>query len=136
MKARVRIIDAVDKIWFTCCALHNMLLDIDGMSEDWLGKVGFHEFDQVNPNSVPTAILRLSNNLTTRDFDLSGMGRVVDCLDNDVIDVEYAAIEHEKETKELSRHVIRHVCNLHLSYFRCKLVEHFEILWEQKKYGQ
>ena len=24
-----------DKIWMTCCALHNMLLEIDGLSEQW-----------------------------------------------------------------------------------------------------
>jgi hypothetical protein len=26
---------AADKIWLTCCALHNMLLDVDGLNEGW-----------------------------------------------------------------------------------------------------
>jgi hypothetical protein len=35
LKSGVRIsgVDSVDYIWFTCCALHNWLLDIDGLSE-------------------------------------------------------------------------------------------------------
>jgi DDE superfamily endonuclease len=28
-------IEATDKIWLTCCALHNMLLDIDGLDCQW-----------------------------------------------------------------------------------------------------
>jgi hypothetical protein len=28
-------VDAVDKIWLTCCALHNWLLEIDGLNAKW-----------------------------------------------------------------------------------------------------
>ena len=30
----------IDNIWFTCCALHNMLLDIDGLKDGW--EAGVH----------------------------------------------------------------------------------------------
>ena len=26
---------ATDRIWLTCCALHNMLIDVDGLNENW-----------------------------------------------------------------------------------------------------
>ncbi len=37
LKAGVRVhgVEQVDKIWLTCCAFHNWLLDIDGLSEEW-----------------------------------------------------------------------------------------------------
>jgi hypothetical protein len=36
LKLGVRIngVDVFDKIWFTCCALHNWLLEIDGLNAD------------------------------------------------------------------------------------------------------
>ncbi len=49
---------AVDHVWFTCCALHNWLLEVDGLSKtwvggirqltsDWDGEIGSLEFDVV-----------------------------------------------------------------------------------------
>ena len=32
---RVQGIEAVNKVWLTCCALHNWLLEIDGLDSDW-----------------------------------------------------------------------------------------------------
>ena len=32
---RLHGVEAVNKIWKTCCALHNMLLDVDGLEEGW-----------------------------------------------------------------------------------------------------
>ena len=32
---RVKGIEAVDIVWLTCCALHNWLLEIDGLDSDW-----------------------------------------------------------------------------------------------------
>jgi hypothetical protein len=41
LKAGVQIhsVDSVNNIWLTCCALHNWLLEIDGMNEIWIGGV-------------------------------------------------------------------------------------------------
>jgi hypothetical protein len=27
--------EAADNIWLTCCALHNLLIDVDGLSVGW-----------------------------------------------------------------------------------------------------
>jgi hypothetical protein len=35
---RVHGVDKVDIIWLTCCALHNWLLEIDGLSNVWTGE--------------------------------------------------------------------------------------------------
>ena len=74
----------VDDVWKTCCALHNWLLDIDGISavwengvrifpSDWEGPLGDLDFDGVR-EEIPTAISYLSTNLDPQNYDLSGMG--------------------------------------------------------------
>jgi hypothetical protein len=41
LKSGVRIygVDLVDHVWFTCCALHNWLLEVDGLTEKWVGGI-------------------------------------------------------------------------------------------------
>jgi hypothetical protein len=41
LKSGVRLhgVDTVDSVWFTCCALHNWLLEVDGPTEEWVGGV-------------------------------------------------------------------------------------------------
>jgi hypothetical protein len=49
----------IDCVWFTCCALHNWLLEVDGLDErwesgmqsDWEGELGEHE-----EGAIPDAI--------------------------------------------------------------------------------
>lgn len=60
---------AADNIWLTCCALHNLLLDVDGLSEGWQSGIPSYwempsgqqeqEFDIVD--NVPNAIQKLVN---------------------------------------------------------------------------
>jgi hypothetical protein len=52
---RVHGISAADDIWFTCCAFHNMLLDVDGLNKQWKkgvksifeGELGWHTSDDI-----------------------------------------------------------------------------------------
>jgi len=41
LKTGIRVggIETVNKIWLTCCALHNMLLEVDGLNQEWEGGV-------------------------------------------------------------------------------------------------
>ena len=73
-------IDTVDKVWFTCCALHNWLLDIDGLSKpwdggvcmsDWEGTLGDLDFNGID-EAIPNALARLSLNLDPPNYDSSG----------------------------------------------------------------
>ena len=84
LKSGVRVygVDKVDEIWMTCCALHNQLLDINGLSNKWNGGVlvsdregelGHMDFNGLR-ESIPNAIAQLSTNLDPRNYDLSNTG--------------------------------------------------------------
>jgi len=90
LKSGIRLegVDAVDKIWRSCCALHNWLLEIDGLyeewseisilgSSDWEGELGDCDFEGINV-SVPWLLAHLSQRLDPRTLDLSGMGPGID----------------------------------------------------------
>ncbi len=61
---RIYGLDNVDKVWFTCCALHNWLLEVDGLTDkwnggipvsDWEGPLGQMDYDGLW-ESIPNAI--------------------------------------------------------------------------------
>ena len=139
---RTHSIESADKIWLTCCALHNMLLDVDGLAErrqegvcsDWEGEMG--EFDR---HEIPTAIQRLQSPVATRNYDLSGMGN-----GDDVAEVARAstaeALECEQaaataKDQEVSRgnatQATISVKRLSMRYFKKKLIEHFDIAFQR-----
>lgn len=70
MKTGIRLEGAVacDRIWFMCCALHNMLLEVDGIHlqweegarGDWEGDYGENNVDECR-RFAPFAIRRLNN---------------------------------------------------------------------------
>ncbi len=73
-----------DSVWFTCCVLHNWLLELDGLTDKWVGGVrkvvsgpegdlGCLDFKGV-PVEVPNALARLSASLDPRNYDSSGLG--------------------------------------------------------------
>ena len=83
MKSGIHLegVDAVDKVWLTCCALHNWLLEIDGLnaewseisilgSSDWEGELGDCDFEGINVR-VPWSLAHLSQRLDPRTLDLS-----------------------------------------------------------------
>jgi len=148
LKSGVRLngVDSVDCIWLTCCALHNWLLEVDGLSEtwvggtlnltsDWEGEMGSLDFDGVK-DAVPNALARLSRNLDPRNYDSSGMGPGLDvveetrtCMNRDLSLNEEVTITE----MELGEDRVRHVRHLSLAVFRKLLVNHFAILFSQNK---
>ena len=77
-------VDTADLVWFTCCALHNWLLELDGLTNEWVGGVrnvvnewegdlGCLDFEGV-PVEVPNALAFSSANLDPRNYDSSGLG--------------------------------------------------------------
>lgn len=78
LKGRMRIlknriclqeVDACDNIWKICCALHTILIFIDGLTEEWYCELGF--FDIEDANNIPFALCRLSNPSEIRHCDSS-----------------------------------------------------------------
>jgi hypothetical protein len=138
--------DSVDRVWFTCCALHNWLLEVDGLSKTWVGgirqltsnwdgEIGLLEFDGVRVE-VPNALACLSRNLDPRNYDSSGMGPGLDvveetrnCLNLDLRESE----ELIAREMELGNDRVRHVRHMSLAVFRQLLVNHFAILFSQNK---
>ena len=121
-----------DRIWLTCCALHNMLLDVDGISqewESWEGELGLHSLESIRRN-IPSAILRRMEeagiDLATHDY--SGMGRGNDIeISLNSIPTFTGTIPNENSEKT------RVVNDLDRDYFRKKLVEHFMIKRERNE---
>lgn len=125
---RVEGVDCVDKIWLTCCALHNWLLDIDGLDEewkegvpvrsDWLGEMGNHEagFD-TPPSELPAMIARISTNLEPRTYDLSGMGPGKDVTESHPLGLDFGEADNISCLHLSGTRVVR---KLGLGFFRCR----------------
>jgi hypothetical protein len=119
---------AIDGVWFTCCALHNWLLDMDGLDEqwetgvqsDWEGPLGEHK-DEVLPNA--------NQNLR---YDTSGRISFGNDVDPNIgsHDMEDDTAFHDDSTLHDGTRI---VCKLSQKYFREKLVEHFDIVWRRNE---
>ena len=153
---RLHGVDAVDSdsVWFTCCALHNWLLELDGLTDKWVGGVrkvvsgsegdlGSLDFKGV-PVEVPNALARLSASLDPRNYDLSGLGPGSDVmaenyslLTSDVVELSDFVIRIDDRNSMLSIadgvDRVRRVQYLSLNVFRHLLVNHFAILISQNK---
>ena len=72
---RMHGVECCDKIWLTCCALHNMLLEVDGLAERWdQGAKSYWETELDTAETLPFALKRLDRFGGAGDFDISGMG--------------------------------------------------------------
>ena len=138
---RIHGVDCVDDVWLTCCALHNWLLNIDGLSgewnngvpvSDWEGPIGGMDLEGIDA-VVANRIARLSKNLNPRNYDSSGMGP-----GNDVVGEVYGFCdsnceEGNDEGVETSTTMELKISSLSQPYFRSKLVAHFSILFERNQ---
>ncbi len=137
---------SVDHVWFTCCALHNWLLEVDGLNETWVGgirqftcdwdrEMGSLEFDGVRVE-VPNALARLSRNLDPRNYDSSGMGSGLDVVEETRNCMNLDLREREEvitREMELRNDWVQFVQHMSLAVFRQLLVNHFAILFSQNK---
>ncbi|KAI2492141.1 Plant transposon protein [Fragilaria crotonensis] len=97
---RLAGVENADKKFLTSCALHNWLLDVDGLSAEpwdggvatsttaggqnddvpggWDGEMG--QYDEEDYGVFPSAIRNLNNPVAMRSYDLSGMGPGSDAI--------------------------------------------------------
>ena len=114
-------LDTVDNTWKTCCALHNMLLEEDGLDTQWSGSWGEH--DSVDAKRTVQLINgRMAN--AGRTYDTSGLG----CGHNTTWN--YAEEVEDETDVEKESEFIR---NLGFDNFRNKLVTHFHYLWRNQR---
>ena len=64
----IQNVDEVDKIWKTCCALHNWLLEVDGRDYEWDCGVG-SDSNKTNDDDYKT-----NSPFAMQCLDLSSMG--------------------------------------------------------------
>ena len=145
LKAGIRLygVDVVDKVWLTCCALHNWLLDIDGLSKewdggvcisDWEGTLGELDFEGVD-EGIPNVLARLSLNLDPRNYDSSGMGAGSDVVGEILVEkrgrLTWDNGDGDDDNVQSSR--VWSVRHTSLSVFRRHLVEHFQIMYSRNE---
>jgi hypothetical protein len=130
---RLHTVQSVDMIWATCCAFHNMLLEVDGLDEPWNGlRVPTSQWEGhlggLDDEDVPLAMRRLLSPGALRAYDTSSIGtRQNFSLDEgentDVVNME----------GNDGGGLVREVRLLSLAFFRSKLVEHFNIAWKRNE---
>jgi hypothetical protein len=126
MGIRLHVVSKVDDIWKTCCALHNMLLHVDGLNKPWDGvnmpssdyEGRFGEFDF---DDVPLSMQRLYSPEEIRAYDASSTNGTSGCSSSSD---GSGSDDHRVDG-------VRIVRNLSLGYFRSRLVEHFDILFHK-----
>ena len=132
-----------DKVWMTCCALHNWLLEVDGLDaqweNDWEGELGMHSADDDalllasrQPSQQPFAMQRL-NSVQIRNYDTSGSGPgpgQVSQYARDQAEPDPKANTDIDDTLDRGTRVVR---QLSQAFFTSKLVEHFDIMWLRNK---
>ena len=129
------------KIWKTCCALHNWLLDIDGLEEHWEngvpsvweGELGNHAASDICQFAA-FAIQRLHSPLPVKDMTFLAMVMALMLLkdtgwddDNDHNDDNDDSTMNDGATVD----GVQIVRDLSLKFFCGCLIEHVDILFER-----
>lgn len=149
LKTGVRLhgVIAADKVFTTCCALHNWLLEVDGLDARW--EEGVRSDWDVGAcdeeDMIPDAVARLRHPVKQRNYDLSGMGAGSDGYtehenscdpapdrNNHSTTEEHCrgARDHGGDTFVTRVQVVR---NLSLRDFGSRLVTHFNIAFNQNE---
>ncbi len=123
-------VEVCDCVWKTCCALHNFLLEEDGLDECWdamryLGEEGHHHSDDVSYFTAGASNSPL--------YDTSGMGVGSDfVLANGDLSTDWEGDQDVEDALD-DNNSVREVHKMSMRMFRAKLIEHFDILFQQNK---
>ena len=140
---RLHSSESVDRIWLTCCALHNWLLEVDGLDQRWDGVNAITsewtgDLGELDPTDVPLALSRIMSPADIRLCDTSTVGGLSEdggtCVfSNDDEDTDDTLTNNVTEG-------LRKVRHLSLDFFRSRLVDHFnikfdrnEIIWPKRR---
>ncbi|CAJ1928020.1 unnamed protein product [Cylindrotheca closterium] len=147
MKGRFRIlktgiplhgIEVCDRIWLTCCALHNFLLEEDGLDTGWyvssyLGADhGDHDMDDIQ-DILGTALPRIPpaavNDMLTHDSSGVGVGIDRSTEESDDSDEDEEDEEDNGDAMDVDPDAdgdpeAVSACTLSLKTFRRKLIQH------------
>lgn len=157
LKTGIRLfgVKAADEVFLTCCALHNWLLEIDGLDDEWqAGVAGYWEQETPTEDDCdyddttltggastlcPDAVWRLRHPTERRNYDSSGMGPGEDvmhddaCVDTYIDDSESTSTGGIDDNNAGNVDTPILVRNLKLHDFRQKLVTHFDIAFKKNE---
>jgi len=133
---RLHSTQSADRIWLTCCALHTMVLDVDGLDIAWDGKqVGTSEWEgdlgRLESEDVPMAMRRVLSPSQIRNYDTTVFGQVApsEHLEDGVGREESRGDGNGEGSCDGDG--VRSVGSLSLAFFRDRLVEHFNIMFQR-----
>ena len=137
MKGRFRIlktgiplhgIDVCDRVWLTCCALHNFLLQEDGLDKTW-GALQYLFGEGEHDKEDTRRFLHPSRG---NAFDMSGVG-----VGSDVVargrSIREPLWEEDEEASGQEGGGAIPVHTLPRDVFKKKLIAHFDILWKKNE---
>jgi len=153
---RVHSLKTADQIWKTCCALHNWLLEMDGLDErfeldgttsEWEDPLGLNDIDDFQNLSPAAKWGHVGNEAhAIHHYDESQLGQDLpremvlaeDVFEDDSSEFDYdiTIFDSKGATNSLSSndngnvHIVR---ELDFEFFRSKLVEHFDILYKEHR---
>ena len=134
-------VEKTDQLWMTCCALHNMLLEVDGLAKGWENgvKSDWEVQDDIE-SDLPFALRRLKKPSDKRNFDLSGMGIGPDATKLSEGDDDQMLFLGTQENIQSTQQYFEkykdeciNVNKLSLHFFRSKLIRHFNIAFKKKE---
>ena len=121
----------------TCCALHNWLLEVDGLADGWENGVkSYWESEPDHPCDVPFAIKRLRQPDKNRSVeisirDLSGLGKGNNAQSVSLLDDKESVIEESEQINSIKENGAIPLRILSHDYFRDKLIRHFNIAFKK-----
>ena len=127
LKTGIRLhgLEVADDIWYTCCALHNMLLEVDGLNTRWSdgvpsdyeGELGLHDANDVRRHLPPAVFNRLAD---PRNYDPA--------LQHQVAPQHIQPNQGAEVVADNQRGAS--ISHLSLNGFRNYLVNHFHYEWQ------
>jgi DDE superfamily endonuclease len=134
---------AADHVWLTCCALHNLLLEVDGLDKrweegvqsDWEGELGDNDPAEIERHA-PFAIQRLNNperfGSRQHERESAAPAPLVDTGPRGEDDDDASQnLDGIGERQDENGTVF--VNSLSYTDFRGRLVVHFDILWQRHR---
>ena len=124
---RLHGIDKCDQIWMTCCALHNMLLEVDGYDKYWVEESG---------SGNHFAVSRLINPTSFRDLSGGGVGNDCERMPNNVDTSDGFLPAGDDGDESRPSHNFDgsiNINDLSLNQFRSCLIRHFNIAFQKQE---
>ena len=123
---RIHSIEAVDQLWCTCCALHNMFLHSDGLADrwetgeasDWQGDMGLHNAADINDVHYDRSGMGIGNDFTNED---------------DSGDEMETNLSEDKSITTSQSTSFQYIRKMNHDSFQEKLINHFDILFQDNK---